>query len=94
MKEHSFQGMTEAGFFPGTIIYLSYWYPRREQIMRIAIFFAAAVVACALGAFLVSLLGFLSHTTKSKMLLTLDRSFDLFFFFYHKSKQTIELRKI
>ncbi|CAF1103900.1 unnamed protein product [Rotaria sordida] len=42
-------GMTEAGFFPGIVIYLSFWYRKQEQIFRIAIFFSAAAMAGGIG---------------------------------------------
>ncbi|CAF4040257.1 unnamed protein product [Rotaria sp. Silwood1] len=46
-------GMTEAGFFPGIVIYLSFWYRKQEQIFRIAIFFSAAALAGGIGSILV-----------------------------------------
>jgi hypothetical protein len=42
-----------AGYYPGVIIYLSLWYPKREQIMRIAIFHGASSASGALGGLLV-----------------------------------------
>ncbi|CAF1514647.1 unnamed protein product, partial [Rotaria sp. Silwood1] len=45
-------GMTEAGFFPGIVIYLSFWYRKQEQIFRIAIFFSAAALAGGIGSIL------------------------------------------
>ncbi|CAF2565556.1 unnamed protein product [Rotaria sp. Silwood2] len=42
-------GMVIAGYFPGIITYFSLWYPRREQIMRIAIFCTATFASGALG---------------------------------------------
>ncbi len=32
------KGMVIAGYFPGIVTYFSLWYPRRQQIMRIAVF--------------------------------------------------------
>ena len=31
-------GMAEAGLFPGMILYLTYWFPRREQARAFALF--------------------------------------------------------
>ncbi|CAF4925698.1 unnamed protein product, partial [Rotaria socialis] len=42
-------GAAEAGFFPGMIIYISLWYRKREQTMRITIFFLAVTTAGAIG---------------------------------------------
>ncbi|CAF3625425.1 unnamed protein product [Rotaria sp. Silwood1] len=41
-------GMVIAGYFPGIITYFSLWYPKREQIMRIAIFCTATFGSGAL----------------------------------------------
>ncbi len=38
-------GVAEAGFFPGIILYLTYWFPPREQARAIATFMAATAVA-------------------------------------------------
>jgi hypothetical protein len=45
--------MAEAGYFPGIIIYLSMWYRKREQTMRMAIFCDAAILAAAVANILV-----------------------------------------
>ncbi len=45
--------MTQAGFFPSIVIYFSLWYRTRDQIIRIAILFGAAIIASALGNILV-----------------------------------------
>ncbi|CAF1460146.1 unnamed protein product, partial [Didymodactylos carnosus] len=42
-------GVAEAGLFPGILFYLSIWYTKRQQIMRIAIFFSSAILAGAFG---------------------------------------------
>ena len=34
-------GVAEAGFFPGIILYFTYWFPRREQARAVACFMAA-----------------------------------------------------
>ncbi|CAF3603156.1 unnamed protein product [Rotaria sp. Silwood1] len=46
-------GMVIAGYFPGIITYFSLWYPKREQIMRIAIFCTATFGSGALVGILV-----------------------------------------
>lgn len=42
-------GVAEAGFFPGIILYLSYWFPAQKRAQVTAIFMAAAPVSTALG---------------------------------------------
>ena len=42
-------GVAEAGFFPGIILYLSYWFPARNRAGVIALFMAAAPIATAIG---------------------------------------------
>jgi ACS family tartrate transporter-like MFS transporter len=42
-------GAAEAGFFPGIILYLSYWFPGRSRASVTAIFMAAAPISVALG---------------------------------------------
>jgi ACS family tartrate transporter-like MFS transporter len=42
-------GVAEAGFFPGIILYLSYWFPARRRAAVTAMFMAAAPLATALG---------------------------------------------
>ncbi|KAI8145520.1 major facilitator superfamily domain-containing protein [Fennellomyces sp. T-0311] len=49
MASRFFLGLAEAGLFPGVIFFLSVWYPRRTQTIRIAIFYAASTVAGAFG---------------------------------------------
>jgi ACS family tartrate transporter-like MFS transporter len=43
-------GVAEAGFFPGIIIYLTYWFRSREQATTVAFFTAAIPVSYLLGA--------------------------------------------
>jgi MFS transporter, ACS family, tartrate transporter len=43
-------GAAEAGFFPGIILYLTYWFPQSEQARVISLFVAALPVASILGA--------------------------------------------
>lgn len=42
-------GVAEAGFFPGIILYLTYWFPTRHRAGVIAMFMAAAPIAVAIG---------------------------------------------
>lgn len=43
-------GVAEAGFFPGIVFYLTYWFPRREQAGAIALFMTAQPITSILGA--------------------------------------------
>lgn len=43
-------GVAEAGFFPGMIFYLTYWFPRRERAKITAMFMVAIPVSSVLGA--------------------------------------------
>nr|WP_183379367.1 MULTISPECIES: MFS transporter [unclassified Herbaspirillum] len=38
-------GMFEAGFFPGVILYFTYWFPARQRAQVMAIFMSAAIAA-------------------------------------------------
>lgn len=42
-------GVAEAGFFPGIILYLTYWFPSKYRASVIALFMAAAPIATAVG---------------------------------------------
>ena len=42
-------GAAEAGFFPGIILYLSYWFPLQQRAAVTAIFMAAAPLSTVLG---------------------------------------------
>lgn len=42
-------GLAEAGFFPGIVLYLTYWFPQREQARTIAMFLTAQPIASILG---------------------------------------------
>jgi ACS family tartrate transporter-like MFS transporter len=42
-------GAAEAGFFPGVIFYLTYWYPARERARTIALFALGGVSAGVIG---------------------------------------------
>ncbi len=38
-------GLAEAGFFPGVILYLTFWFPPREQARAVALFMTATALA-------------------------------------------------
>lgn len=42
-------GMAEAGFFPGVILYLTYWYPEQYRARMVATFMAAIAIAGIVG---------------------------------------------
>jgi|SRR5215470_3774949 len=43
-------GLAEAGYFPGIVLYLTYWFPRREQALGVSLFLAGLPMASILGA--------------------------------------------
>jgi MFS transporter, ACS family, tartrate transporter len=43
-------GLAESGYFPGIVLYLTYWFPRREQARAIAMFMTAIPITSILGA--------------------------------------------
>ena len=43
-------GIAEAGFFPGIILYLTYWFPRAQRARVVALFFLAVPLSSVLGA--------------------------------------------
>ena len=43
-------GVAEAGFFPGIILYFTYWFPQREQARAVALFMAAIPLGNIVGA--------------------------------------------
>jgi ACS family tartrate transporter-like MFS transporter len=45
-------GVAEAGFFPGIILYLGYWFPQRRRAVVTGWFMAAAPASTALGSLL------------------------------------------
>ena len=49
-----FLGVAEAGFFPGMILYLTYWFPKREHGLAVARFMSAIPLAGVLGSVLAS----------------------------------------
>jgi ACS family tartrate transporter-like MFS transporter len=42
-------GVAEAGFFPGIVLYLTYWFPARERARVLALFMVAIPLSGALG---------------------------------------------
>ena len=49
-------GVAEAGFFPGIILYLTFWFPAAQRAKAVALFMAAVPVSSAIGATVSSLL--------------------------------------
>jgi MFS family permease len=49
-------GIAEAGFFPGIILYLTFWVPARERGRMVALFMTAVPLSTAIGAPISSLL--------------------------------------
>ena len=43
-------GVAEAGFFPGIILYLTFWFPARERARIVSLFMAAIPLATVIGA--------------------------------------------
>ena len=43
-------GVAEAGFFPGIILYLTYWFPAAQRARTVALFMTAIAVANVIGA--------------------------------------------
>lgn len=43
-------GVAEAGFFPGMILYLTYWFRQREQAQAVAFFMTAQPISAIIGA--------------------------------------------
>ena len=43
-------GVAEAGFFPGVVLYLTFWVPRAERARTMALFLTATAVAGVIGA--------------------------------------------
>ncbi|NRR30732.1 MFS transporter [Oxalobacteraceae bacterium] len=55
-------GMFEAGFFPGVILYLTYWYPAARRAKVVALFGSAVMVASAMaGPLCGAILHYLDH---------------------------------
>ncbi|HVV14028.1 MFS transporter [Amycolatopsis sp.] len=49
-------GVAEAGFFPGIILYLTYWFPAAQRARAVALFMAAIPISSAIGSTVSSLL--------------------------------------
>ena len=49
-------GVFEAGFFPGVILYLTYWYPAHRRAKIIGLFMSASLVSIIAGGPLTGLL--------------------------------------
>ncbi|XVS67338.1 MFS transporter [Actinosynnema sp. CA-299493] len=49
-------GVAEAGFFPGIILYLTYWFPAAQRAKAVALFMVAVPVSSAIGSTVSSLL--------------------------------------
>ncbi|HWQ17605.1 MAG TPA: MFS transporter [Sulfolobales archaeon] len=45
-----FLGVAEAGFFPGIILYLTYWFRSKEQARAVALFMTAVPISSIIGA--------------------------------------------
>jgi MFS family permease len=48
-------GVAEAGFFPGVILYLTFWFPEKQRSKAISLFMVAVPVSTAVGSTLSSL---------------------------------------
>jgi MFS family permease len=42
-------GLAEAGYFPGIVLYLTYWFPQRERAQAIALFMTGIPVTSILA---------------------------------------------
>jgi D-galactonate transporter len=49
-------GVAEAGFFPGIILYLTYWFPREQRAKIVSLFFLAVPLSSVIGSPLSTLL--------------------------------------
>jgi MFS family permease len=49
-------GVAEAGFFPGVILYLTFWFPEKQRSKAISLFMVAVPVSTAVGSTLSSLI--------------------------------------
>ncbi|KAK2035054.1 major facilitator superfamily transporter [Colletotrichum zoysiae] len=53
-------GLAEAGFFPGVMMYLCFWYKPEERATRMAVFASSVAVAGAFGGLLATAISFLN----------------------------------
>ncbi len=49
-------GLAEAGFFPGVIVYLTHWFPKRDRARALSIFLIASPIAMIIGNYLSGLM--------------------------------------
>ncbi|WP_433623864.1 MFS transporter [Nocardia sp. CA-120079] len=49
-------GVVEAGFFPGILLYLTYWFPQTQRAKIVALFMTAVPISTALGSTVSSLI--------------------------------------
>ncbi|MFI6044378.1 MFS transporter [Nocardia sp. NPDC051321] len=49
-------GVAEAGFFPGILLYLTYWFPQKQRAKFVALFMVAVPISTALGSTMSSLI--------------------------------------
>jgi MFS family permease len=49
-------GVAEAGFFPGILLYLTYWFPQQHRAKIVALFMTAVPISTALGSTVSSLI--------------------------------------
>lgn len=49
-------GLAEAGFFPGVIVYLTHWFPKRDRAQALAWFLIASPIAMIIGNYLSGLM--------------------------------------
>jgi len=47
---HFLLGVTEAGFYPGMILYMTYWFPSYRRARMVALFMCAIPVSNIIGA--------------------------------------------
>lgn len=56
-------GFAEGGLFPGVTFFITMWYARSEQGLRMAIFFSAATAAGAFGGLLARAIMLMDYTS-------------------------------
>jgi len=42
-------GLAEAGFFPGVVLYLTYWFPARQRAQAVSLFMTATAISGVIG---------------------------------------------
>ncbi len=68
-------GTIEAGLFPGIIYFTSLWYPRKQQAIRLALFWSFSALAGAFGGVFAYGIGQMSSAKLSKWRLIFIVSF-------------------